>query len=234
MEAVPFLRSGVGSSPANGGCILQIVDWIDRNGWTDRPDCVHPLLRKLAIYVNDHLPNGERQKLLDLTGRLMGTNTGGKELSVRLAMFCARKVLHIYEQKHPGDDRPRRAIEAAERYADDPSEENRLAAAYAARAADADAARAARAAYPVAVAVNAINAAARAADAADAAAHAARAADAATYAAPAAYPIAAASAAYAYQLLIDVLDEYDRLTGRGEQESVDLSPVAAMLELVRA
>jgi hypothetical protein len=115
IESVPFLRSGVGSTPKDGGCILQVIDWLDHQGWSDQPECVHPVLRKLAIYVNDQLPDGERQKLLDLTGRLMGTNTGGQEMSVRLAAFCARHVLHIYEQKHPGDGSPRAAIEAEPR-----------------------------------------------------------------------------------------------------------------------
>ena len=55
-----------------------------------------------------------------------------KKLAVLYACFAARQVLKIYEDKYPGDLRPRQAIEAAERYAEDPSEENRQAAAGAA------------------------------------------------------------------------------------------------------
>jgi len=58
-----------------------------------------------------------------------------KKDNVKLAIFAAEKVLHFYEERHPGDVRPRKAIEAAKRYLDDPSAA--YAAAYAAAAADA-------------------------------------------------------------------------------------------------
>jgi hypothetical protein len=200
---------------------MQIADWISTGGWTDQPDCVHPVFRKLAIQLNDSLPDGERQKLLDLIPRLLNTNTGGKMLSVRLAIFSARRVLGIYENKYPDDNRPRLAIEAAEAWCADPS----AAAAYAAYDAASVSAAAAAAAY---------DAAAYAAyDAASVSAAAAAAAyDAAAYAA---YDAASASDAYAadayarWNLLIDLLDEYDRLTRRNKVPAVDFCPVTEML-----
>ena len=69
--------------------------------------------------------------------------------SVSLAIYAARLVLDVYESAHPGDDRPRAAIEAAERWLADPSVENQAAvraAAGAAGAAAEDAWVAARAA----------------------------------------------------------------------------------------
>ena len=97
---------------------------------------------------------------------------------VSYAVFAAEQVLSIYEKKHPEDKRPRQAIEAAKKYIQDPSEENKKAADAAAYAADA----------AVAAAYAAVYAAADAADAAVAAACAA--ACAAAYA-------AACAAAYA-------------------------------------
>jgi hypothetical protein len=95
-----------------------------------------------------------------------------KEDSVAKAIFAARLVLKIFEKKYPNDDRPRKAIEAAEKWLKNPTEENRAAAdaaAYAAaRAADAAAYAAARTADVAACA-----AAYAAADAACAAAYAA-------------------------------------------------------------
>ena len=102
-----------------------------------------------------------------------------KAQKVKYACHAARLVLPIYEEYKPGDDRPRKAIEAAE--SGD--------AARAATAANA-AADAANAAYDAATA--AYDAAAAAYDAASAAAYAAYA-----YAAAAAYD-AATAAAYAY------------------------------------
>ena len=111
-----------------------------------------------------------------------------KEDSVSLAVFCAEQVLGLFEAKNPGDDRPRKAIEAAKAWLADPSEENRQAAradAYAAYAADAysaDAHAAHAAAHAAAYAVHA----AYAADAYSADAHAAHAAAYAVHAADAA------------------------------------------------
>jgi hypothetical protein len=47
--------------------------------------------------------------------------------SVVLAIYSAELVLPLYEQAHPGDDRPRRAVDAARAWLQDPSEENRAA-----------------------------------------------------------------------------------------------------------
>ena len=90
--------------------------------------------------------------------------------SVSLAIYAARLVLDVYESAYPGDDRPRIAIEAAERWLADPSVKNQDAVEAAGAAAEAAwaAARAARAAAGAAraaawAAVEAAGAAARAA-----------------------------------------------------------------------
>jgi len=54
---------------------------------------------------------------------------------VSYAVFASLQVIDIFEKKHPGDNRPRKAIEAAKKCIDDPSEENKKAAAKAAKAA---------------------------------------------------------------------------------------------------
>jgi hypothetical protein len=106
---------------------------------------------------------------------LRKTNTATESQVVLLACECAERVLVTYEKKHPGDKRPRQAIESARKWASDPTEENRSSC----RTADA-------AAYAAADAADAV---AYAADAADAAA------DAAAYAADAAAYVVAAVAA---------------------------------------
>jgi len=80
--------------------------------------------------------------------------------SIALAIYAAELVIGVYEKKFPNDDRPRKAIEAAKAYLENPT-----------GAADAAAYAAAYAAYAAADA-----AAYAAADAADAAAYAAYAA----------------------------------------------------------
>ncbi len=81
-----------------------------------------------------------------------------KNDSVALAIYAAELVIDVFESARPGDDRPRKAIEAAKAYLGNPSDAAAYpsdAAAYAAYAAARAAARAA--------AVDAASAAARAA-----------------------------------------------------------------------
>ena len=51
-----------------------------------------------------------------------------KRDSVALSIFAAELVLANFERLYPDDDRPRKAIEAARRYNESPTEENRSAA----------------------------------------------------------------------------------------------------------
>jgi hypothetical protein len=112
--------------------------------------------------------------------RLTAVYRWTKRDSVALAVFAAELVLHVFEDRYPGDDRPRKAIAAAKAYL-----AGQLAAYAAAYAAAADAAYAAAADAAYAADADAAYAAYAAAYAADAAADAA-AADAAAAAADAA------------------------------------------------
>lgn len=69
---------------------------------------------------------------------------------VRWSILCAESVLQNFESMCPNDDRPRKAIEAAEAVAINPSEENRQAAYSAANAAYSAANSAYSAAYSAA------------------------------------------------------------------------------------
>ena len=58
-----------------------------------------------------------------------------KIISVKWAIACASRVLHIFEKKYPDDLRPRQALEAAMRWLNSPTKTNRVAAVAAAAAA---------------------------------------------------------------------------------------------------
>ena len=65
-----------------------------------------------------------------------------KKNNIRFAIYCAEKVIHIFENSYPEDKRPRQAIQAAKRYLKNMTKENRnasFAAANAAASAAADA-----------------------------------------------------------------------------------------------
>jgi hypothetical protein len=132
----------------------------------DGPEAIKKLIKDKKL----DWANWGITRLLDKTGR------------VKYAIYAAKQVIKIYEDKYPNDKRPREAIKAAEQYIKSPTKENANAAAYAAHAAyaaayAADAADVANAAYAAyAAADSAAYAAADVANAAYAAAYAAYAA----------------------------------------------------------
>ena len=160
----------------------------------------------LALLLNPNNANISNPKIWEAEGKIVVEDYGKvgcfkltttKELScpdwyiddkkrrrvqVQFAVLCAESVLHIYENQYPDDNRPRKAIEAAQNYLKKPSNAAAKAANAAAKAANA-AAKAAKAAYEAAKAAKAANAAyaanAAAYEAAYEAAYAAKAANAA-------------------------------------------------------
>jgi hypothetical protein len=201
---------------------MEYVSLLAGEPFSDTPACTHTVLAKAAQIVNDRLSDADRHLLVPLIGRLFGTADTRDDaqarriLSVRLAVWCARSVEHLIR---PQDrDVCRRAVDAAEAWADDPTEQNATAAnaAYAATAGNAAyAANAAAATAAAATAANAAAATAATANAANANAATANAANANAAAATAA-TATAATAAYAndlIQFLTGLLDEHQRLTG---------------------
>jgi hypothetical protein len=54
---------------------------------------------------------------------LRKTQSIDRQTSVKLTCLCAEHVLDIFEKKYPGDKRPRLAIEAAQAWVDDSTDE---------------------------------------------------------------------------------------------------------------
>jgi hypothetical protein len=108
---------------------------------------------------------GDEEKSVHESGRLLRDVTLSDRDLRLFAADCAEHVLHLYEQAHPGDERPRRAIEAAREYA---ALSERSAARAAARAAESAAWAAARSAESAArsAALSAARSAARSAESA--------------------------------------------------------------------
>jgi len=74
-------------------------------------------------------------KLLARSGRLVRrVDSWDQRAMVRFAADCAAHVLPIFERKHPKDGRPRKAIQAARKWARNPREKNAAASSYAAAA----------------------------------------------------------------------------------------------------
>lgn len=218
-DFMPVLSRGAHDNPKQGACFMEFASYLAGEKFSDRPVCADPMLTEVAQRVNDSLSDTDRQKLLPLIPRVIGTRqpegVDVKALYVRLACWAARQVLDLVPEK--GRWKAVAAIEAAEGWCrGEVSREECRAAANAAvaaanaadDAADAAAAAAANAAY-----------AAYAAAAADA--------DAANAAADAAY----AATNRAIAIFTGLLDEFDRLTGRNQPEPLTTEQLRGMAEL---
>lgn len=166
---LPMLRRGIGRSPAEGGCLVQVASYLhDGRSWTDQTPCVHPVLRQLAIVVNDAVSDEARPLLAPLAADLVDTGPGpqgvdGKVISARLAVWAARQVDHLLRDKHRSVCTG--AVDAAEAWGDCPCKDHREAAASTADAAHAAAHAAVAAAHAAAhVATDAADAARAARD----------------------------------------------------------------------
>lgn len=228
-DGLPTLSHGAHKPGDGKACVMEYVALLAGESWTDSPACTHPVLASAAQRVNDSLADKDRHMLVPLIGRLIGTTPPedeleAKRLSVGLALWCARRVHHLVRDQDKAVTQV--AIDAAQAWMDDPTEEAAKAAKVAAAAAYANA----NAAY-VAYVANA-NANANAAAAAAYAAYTAYAASANTNANAnanandAAYTAYDANAYVAYaagvrvEMLTGLIDEYDRLTGRTKHREV--------------
>jgi hypothetical protein len=177
------LVRGAGS-PEEGACWMSAVQYyVDGKLWHDHPECVDPVIRKLCIWVNDTLRDGEREEKIGPYIFLpVGTNMGSAlsvKRALRAADWAVREIAPIALQASGfGTIAPtlRLLQPVRDRASADAAAH---AAAHAADAVEYAAADAAYAAYAAAYAAYAASAAAYAADAA----YAAYAASAAAYAA---------------------------------------------------
>jgi hypothetical protein len=91
-DYMPILSSGAHDSPTEGACVMEYVSVLAGEPWTDRPKCTHQALATLAINVNDRLGDGDRQVLVPLIPRLIGTATDDPRVNVALAVYLLRKT----------------------------------------------------------------------------------------------------------------------------------------------
>jgi hypothetical protein len=166
-DSLPILSNGKQPPGSGKVCAEQAVNWLvsgrlDLGDETDAPSCVQPVLNRLAIYINDKLPDDRRGEMWPLILRQPGTAHPEMEpmLSVRLAAFLAEWALDL---SLPNDNQAaRNAVKAARAWCDNPNNAAaNAAAANAANAANAAAANAANAAAHYAAANAAAHYAAR-------------------------------------------------------------------------
>ncbi|GAA1600111.1 hypothetical protein GCM10009789_62880 [Kribbella sancticallisti] len=84
-------------------CVLEVVSKLAREPWTDRPECVHPVLGSIARMVHDHSSKAGRRALLPLAPAFIGTAHAGFERSARLVALCVSTALTSAGQISPDE-----------------------------------------------------------------------------------------------------------------------------------
>ena len=73
------LDHGAHESFDNGHCAMEVVAWLADQGHTDAPSCSSRVLRAFTIRLNDRWNTLDRQRLIPLLPRMIGTANDGQD-----------------------------------------------------------------------------------------------------------------------------------------------------------
>lgn len=72
-DYLPMLGKGAHPDPHDGACFMEFASFLAGEVWSDRPACANFVLSELSRYVNDAVNPADRQLLLPLVPRVIGT-----------------------------------------------------------------------------------------------------------------------------------------------------------------
>lgn len=78
-DFMPVLKKGSHSNPRHGACVMEYVSILAGEPFSAVPKCTLRGLAEIAIEINDHLWDEERQQLLPLIPRLINTQIEDEE-----------------------------------------------------------------------------------------------------------------------------------------------------------
>jgi hypothetical protein len=70
------LEPGAHDSPHDGVCIVELASVIAREPFSDRPDCVCPVIAAFLRSWNDRSSHAQRQRLIPYAERIVGSRAG--------------------------------------------------------------------------------------------------------------------------------------------------------------
>jgi len=80
------LMPGKHLDPARGRCAMEWVSWLEGNEHSDQPKTVDPVIRTVAVGLNDNLSDRDRQLLKPYLARAIGTFNDGHGKDRQLAV----------------------------------------------------------------------------------------------------------------------------------------------------
>jgi len=78
------LVKGAGDPSQGKLCVMSFVALLAGEGHSDRPRSASPLIRELAVRINDAMPRTMRQELKPFVPRIVGTNDGHDAARARM------------------------------------------------------------------------------------------------------------------------------------------------------
>lgn len=78
------LSSGAHTQGDGKGCFMEVVSMLNREEWSDHPDCTCPAIAAFMRAFNDWLNDDERHVLWPYTTRVVGTNDGDHVIRAHL------------------------------------------------------------------------------------------------------------------------------------------------------
>jgi hypothetical protein len=84
----PHLSRGSHMTYAMGTCVMELASVLAGEPFSDRPECIHPTLAKVARMVNDQVGDDERQRLVPLLPQMMGSPRSGERVGLIIALTC--------------------------------------------------------------------------------------------------------------------------------------------------
>jgi hypothetical protein len=82
-------------SPDSQFCVMELVAYIAGEPWSDRPECVSPVITSFLISWNDSLDDADRQMQKPLIPKVIGTRTSEADEQVR-AWMCTDWLAREY------------------------------------------------------------------------------------------------------------------------------------------
>jgi hypothetical protein len=108
-EGLPTLAKGSHKPEEGKACVMEYVSVLAGEEWTDMPTCTHPFLAVVAQHTNDSLADDERQALIPLIGRLFNTNPYPVSSTQGHRLRCLL-FLHLVKQVMPWSQNGNRAL----------------------------------------------------------------------------------------------------------------------------
>ena len=109
LKRITHLEKGT-HSPDSTWCLMEAVAYVAGESWSDSPECTCPVLASYGRALNDYMPDDQRQRLIPLIPKLIGTKAG-REVELRRAYLLvdvavrglapmALRAAHLDEEAH--------------------------------------------------------------------------------------------------------------------------------------